>query len=151
MTGEEISSLYLEPSIKAFVSLTRGEGFGLPLLESAASGLPIIVTNWSGHLDFLQKKKFIPVHYKLVDIPSSKIDNRIFVEKSKWAEPIENDFKKKVKKFRHNYKIPQEWAKDLMTPIKENFSHKKICESYNSVLNGFLSSDITSFNNEDKK
>ena len=134
MTGEEISSLYVDTAVKAFVSLTRGEGFGLPLLEAAASGLPVIATDWSGHLDFLQKKKFIPVHYKLVDIPKSKIDKRIFVEGAKWAEPIENDFKKKIKKFRNNHEIPGEWAKSLMVSVRQNFSHQKICESYNTAI-----------------
>ena len=139
LTGAEISSLYTDPSVKAFISLTRGEGFGLPLLESAASGLPVITTNWSGHLDFLQKKKFIPIHYRLVEIPQSKIDNRIFVEGAKWAEPIENDFKKKVKKFRNNYEIPGEWAKSLMVSVRQNFSQQKICEDYNDVINAKVS------------
>ena len=142
LSGDEISSLYIDPSVKAFVSLTRGEGFGLPLLEAAASGLPVIVTDWSGHLDFLQKKKFIPVHYKLIDIPKTKIDKRIFVEGAKWAEPIENDFKKKVKKFRHNYEMPGEWAKKLMVSVRENFSQEKICKEYNSIIP--LSSKTTS-------
>ena len=40
------------------ISFTRGEGYGLPLVDAAASGLPIVATNWSGHLQFLSKGHF---------------------------------------------------------------------------------------------
>lgn len=40
----------------AFVLPTRGEGFGLPLIESSICGLPIISTKCSGHSDFLNNK-----------------------------------------------------------------------------------------------
>ncbi len=36
----------------AFVLPTRGEGFGMPVLEALATGLPVIVTGYSGPLDF---------------------------------------------------------------------------------------------------
>src|ERR1044072_1386725 len=42
MSDDEVAALYRHPKIKALVALTRGEGFGLPILEAAASGLPII-------------------------------------------------------------------------------------------------------------
>ena len=135
LTPAEISSLYTHPKASCFVSLTRGEGFGLPLLEAAASGLPIIATEWSGHLDFLKYGRFIPIHYKLKNVPQARLDDRIFVKDTKWAEPLENDFKKKVKKFRNNYEIPGQWAKNLMEPIREKFSHKAICKSYDKVIN----------------
>jgi len=45
------------PQVKALVALTRGEGYGLPILEAAASGLPVIATGWSGHMDFLKLGK----------------------------------------------------------------------------------------------
>ena len=35
------------------INLTKGEGFGRPLLEFTRSKKPIIASNWSGHLDFL--------------------------------------------------------------------------------------------------
>jgi len=39
----------------AFVLPTRGEGWGLPLIEAAASGLPIISTMYGGQVEFLSK------------------------------------------------------------------------------------------------
>ena len=36
---------------------THGEGFGLPLYEGSSAGLPVIATDWSGHLDFLSMKE----------------------------------------------------------------------------------------------
>ena len=37
LSNEEIVSLYTHPQIKCIVSPTRGEGYGLPLIEAAAS------------------------------------------------------------------------------------------------------------------
>ena len=80
LTTDEIVGLYRNPSVKCLINLTRGEGFGLPILEAAACEIPVIVTNWSAHLDFLNLGKFIPVHYKLVYITSQRIDNIIFYD-----------------------------------------------------------------------
>ena len=43
----EINYLYNHPKVKAMVSLTKGEGFGRPLLEFTTSKKPILATNWS--------------------------------------------------------------------------------------------------------
>ena len=138
LTSEEIAGIYRHESCKCLVSLTRGEGFGLPLLEAAASKVPVIVTNWSGHLDFMKLGKFIPINYNLKQIPGSRSDGRIFIEGSRWAEPIEDDFKRKVKKFRNSYEKPMAWAADLSEKITENFSHEKICSYYNSAWDKYV-------------
>jgi glycosyltransferase involved in cell wall biosynthesis len=134
LTPNEMSSIYKMKNTKCFVSLTRGEGFGLPLLESAACGLPIIATNWSGHLDFLRRGKFIPVNYVLSKIPEGRVDNRIFIKDTKWAEAIESDFKKKIQKFRVKSEIPTAWAKSLMETIRSEFSQDAICNTYDCVI-----------------
>ena len=138
MTEKELASLYRDETVKCLVSLTRGEGYGLPILEAAASDLPIIATNWSGHLDFLSHGKFIPVTFKLEQISKSRVDNRIFIEGTRWAEPLENNFKKKIKKFRHNYETPAVWAQDLGKKVREIYSQDSICKIYDDILNKHL-------------
>jgi len=138
MSEEEIARLYVHPKIKGMISLTRGEGFGLPLLEAAASGLPVIATNWSGHLDFLGLGKFIGVEYVLAPIHPSRIDNQIFVEGSRWAAVDEKDAKKKIRKFYEKPDIPTRWAKELQEKIREKFSPSAIQESYNEAAKEFV-------------
>jgi len=138
MTSEEVAGLYHHPDIKALVSLTRGEGYGLPLLEAAASGLPVIATNWSGHLDFLKRGKFINVDYSLRDVHPSRIDNHIWIKGSKWAEPDEAHAKKRIKKFRESPATPTGWAKDLSKTLKKEFSQSAIVGYYNKILGDYL-------------
>lgn len=138
MTQEEIASLYVHPKISALVALTRGEGFGLPILEAAASGLPVITTNWSGHLDFMSKGKFVKVGYSLAEIHKSRVDNRIFLSGMKWADPIEKDAKIRLRKFYKSPDIPKSWAEDLQKTLVEQYSHEQICKEYDEVFNGLI-------------
>lgn len=52
MSGEKLPSLYT--SADAYVLLTRGEGFGLPMAEAMACGLPCVLPNNSAYMDFVK-------------------------------------------------------------------------------------------------
>lgn len=140
LTSDELISMYRHPKVKCLVSLTRGEGFGLPLLEASACELPVMATNWSAHLDFLNLGKFIPINYKLVQIPSNRIDNRIFLNGMKWADPSREDFVKKIKKLRNKYNMPKQWAVDLSKKVALEFSAASIIPKYNSMLDEVIKS-----------
>ena len=64
----EMSLLYQRHDV--FVLPTKGEGWGLPMIEAAAAGLPIITTMWSGNTEFLNpiKNSVVPVEYDMVPI-----------------------------------------------------------------------------------
>lgn len=133
MLDDDVASLYKHPQTKALVALTRGEGFGLPILEAAASGLPIIATGWSGHTDFLKHGKYVSVYYQLNEIHPTRVDDKIFMKGARWATPSEEDFKHRVIKFRHSSAIPKEWAADLKVKIQETYSLDKICSYYDEA------------------
>jgi hypothetical protein len=125
LSEAEMSALYRHPKIKACVSLTHGEGYGLPLIEAAACGLPVIATNWSGHLDFLRvdgKSRFVPVDYTLQPIPASCVWKDVMEEGSLWANPKEEDAKLKMAKVVLSYDRPREWAEELAAWIAANIN-----------------------------
>lgn len=69
---DQIVELYRQHHV--FVLPTKGEGWGLPLIEAAASGMPIITTMYSGHTEFLQHigSSVVPVDYDLENIECSE-------------------------------------------------------------------------------
>lgn len=78
----QMGSLYR--SADCFVLPTRGEGFGMPVLEAMASGLPTIATNWSGPADFLHEG----VGYPLETRSLVKAEARCpYYEGFEWADP----------------------------------------------------------------
>lgn len=138
MTTEEMASLYKSKKISAYLTLTRGEGYGLPILEAAACDLPVICTDWSGHMDFMKLGKHIGVDYDLVNVPEGRIDNEIFVKGSRWAQPKEDDFKKRARKFVDSQAVPKQWAVDHGQKIREKYSFEAVSALYDKELGDIL-------------
>jgi glycosyltransferase involved in cell wall biosynthesis len=138
MSDQEIASLYLHKDIKCLVAATRGEGYGLPLIEAAAAGMPVIATNWSGHLDFLKQGSFLPVNYALKEIQDSRVDNRIFLKGFKWAEPDEASFKQCLQAIIDNYDIIKSKSENYKEYIRSNFSKSNISNIYKDLITEVL-------------
>lgn len=83
LTDSEMNELYNHSKIKAMVSFTKGEGFGRPLLEFSVSAKPVIVSNYSGHLDFL-KDNSILLAGKLEQIHPSAVVKDMLLAESSW-------------------------------------------------------------------
>jgi len=130
----EISTLYRNKTVKALIAPTRGEGWGLPILDAACAGLPIITTDYSGHLDFLESVKFLPLDYALVPVPPSRCDGRVWIEGSKWADVKESSFKSRVKKFRKGSTLPEEWAKSAAPKLQKEYSLNAVSMEYDKFM-----------------
>jgi glycosyltransferase involved in cell wall biosynthesis len=138
MTNKEFADLYTHPQIKALVTLTHGEGFGLPILEAAVAGLPVIATDWSAHTEFLNQGKFIKVECSLGPIHQSRVDNSIFMPDAKWAFPNEQDFKRKIRRFYNSPAIPKTWSTELRTKLLNTHSPETISEKYTKLFEGII-------------
>lgn len=78
----QLGSLYR--AADCFVLATRGEGWGMPILEAMASGLPTIATNWSAQTDFLNEHTGYPIRVKRL-IPA--VAKCPYYHGFSWAEP----------------------------------------------------------------
>lgn len=142
MTDAEMNSLYNHDKVKALVSLSHAEGFGLPLFEAAYNGLPVIATDWSGHLDFLTmpqkgnktKKMFLPVSYDLKNIQKEAVWDGVLQADSQWAFPKSWDYKKKLKSIISNYGEAKSKAVKLKEYLLKEFSEES---QYNKMVESF--------------
>jgi len=94
LSEKEMAGLY--KSCSCLVSATRGEGFGMAFLEAQACGLPVIVTGWGGHLDFLNTDNAMLVNYKLR--PAREIQYDCQDTNAQVAEPDVFDMADKMRK-----------------------------------------------------
>lgn len=71
-------------SADCFVLASHGEGWGLPILEAMACGLPAIATDWSGPRDFMNETNAYPVQVERI-VPAA-VKNPVYSGFG-WAEP----------------------------------------------------------------
>lgn len=84
LSDTEMNELYNHDKVKAMVNLTKGEGFGRPLLEFSFTDKPIITTNYSGHIDFLSPEHTTLLNGDLTNVHSSAAVKDMIMEEFKW-------------------------------------------------------------------
>lgn len=90
LSPDQLPDLYA--AADCYVVPTRGEGWNHPALEAAASGLPVITTAWSGHLEFLNDTNSYLIPIKgLEPVPAYGIPNDAVYTGSRWAIPSLED------------------------------------------------------------
>jgi glycosyltransferase involved in cell wall biosynthesis len=145
MKPSEISSLYSHPKIKCIVSLTHGEGFGLPLFEAAYNGLPVIAPDWSGHKDFLYapittkskgkkvtkiKNCFLKVDYTLKPIQPEAVWDGVVSADSQWCFADEKSYKKQLRNMLVQYDRRKHLAQKLQKYLVSTFTPETQYEQF---------------------
>ncbi len=98
----QLGALYR--SADCYVSVGRGEGWDLPLMEAMACGLPSIATDWGAHTEFVHEEIAYPLRLRGV-VPA---DARPPYGKGfRWADP---DPEHLAHLFRHVFEHPDEAA-----------------------------------------
>lgn len=119
LTNKEMNNLYNHKKVKAMVSFTKGEGFGRPLLEFTQSGKPIIASNWSGPVDFLNSKYTLLIDGELKNVHESASWDKMILKESKWFYIDVKKAKKALKEVFKNYKKYLDLSKKQMVENKK--------------------------------
>jgi glycosyltransferase involved in cell wall biosynthesis len=128
-----MNELYNHSKVKAMISLTKGEGFGRPLLEFTLSKKPIICSGWSGQIDFLDPKFTNLIGGQLTQVhPSTQ--NQFLIPESKWFSPDHGQVGHYIKDVFENYKNYTENAKRQAFKSKNEFSWDKMKDQIDTIL-----------------
>jgi glycosyltransferase involved in cell wall biosynthesis len=136
-TDEEMNELYNNPKVKAMVSLTKGEGFGRPLLEFTLTKKPLITTAWSGHVDFLNPEFTNLVGGQLSNVHPSAANQWLLAE-SQWFSVDNGQTGFYIKDVFENYKNYTEKAKRQAYKSKTEFSWDKMKEKLDNLLDSSI-------------
>ena len=143
MTEEELAGLYTHPKVKALVSLSHGEGFGLPIFEAAYYGLPVITTEWSGPTDFLYcankegkiKPHFARVNFTLQPIQQEAVWGGVLEKDTMWAFPIALSVKEQMRAVYKDCDRYRSQAKRLASYIQKEFEASKMYDKFIKAVN----------------
>jgi glycosyltransferase involved in cell wall biosynthesis len=138
MSDAQMAGLYRHNKIKAFVTATHGEGFGFPIFEAVNTGLPVVATDWSGHLDFLSmpdeqgkdKKMFAKVDFELKQIDPSHVWPGVMEAQAAWAYPTVGSLRSRMREVYKDSGRFNSWAKKLSAHNKEKFDKVLVYKAF---------------------
>lgn len=117
-----------------YLSLHRGEGFGLGIAEAMSLGKPVIVTNYSSPTEFCDETNAILVPYRLVKPPAGMIDHAYYVDVREWAEPDIEQAASALHRLRNDAELRNQLGERARRSIREQFSTAAFRQSIDAFL-----------------
>jgi hypothetical protein len=132
-TDNEMNEIYNHSKVKAMVNLTKGEGFGRPLLEFSLTNKPIITTNWSGHIDYLNPEFVTLLPGALNKVHPSAANNMLLAD-AEWFNVDYGQAGYYLRDVFENYKGYAENAKRQGFQSRTKFSFDAMKEKLDKVF-----------------
>jgi len=133
----EMNELYNHSKVKAMVSLTKGEGFGRPLLEFSLAKKPIIASGWSAPIEFLDPSFTVALKGEVKPVHSSSVNNWI-IKEAQWFNVDYGQVGHYLKDMFENYKKYTDGAKRQAYKSKNEFSWDKMFEKVDQTLTQYI-------------
>jgi hypothetical protein len=130
-----------------FVLPTHGEGFGLPIFEALACGVPVITTAYGAPNELLRddtdKKNPLPgVHLLNYHLVKSR-DIYEYLKDNKWAEPSLEQLAEKMRYVYENYAKEKERALETSVLIRQKFAWSNVVKPILERLDAIYSEQKT--------
>ncbi|MAJ22544.1 MAG: hypothetical protein CMI75_02005 [Candidatus Pelagibacter sp.] len=138
LSDTEVNYLYNHPKVKTMISLTHGEGFGRPLLEATMTGLPVMASNWSGHLDFLSSTDSILLGGELKQVPKCQIWKDIIISDSQWFNVSEQQSYKAMNYCFKEHNEVKSKALNLMKTNRDKFTLDKMIQKLDEIVTPYV-------------
>jgi hypothetical protein len=132
-TDVEMNQIYNHPKVKAMVNLTKGEGFGRPLLEFSLTNKPIITSNWSGHIDYLNPEFVTLLPGTMTKVHPSAANNMLLAE-SEWFSVDYGQTGGYLRDVFENYKNYTDKAKRQGFQSRTKFSFEAMKEKLDTLF-----------------
>jgi len=137
LSESELNDLYNDKKVKAFLMFTKGEGYGRPLAEFATTGKPILVSNWSGHKDFLPEENTVYLEGELKNVHQTAA-NKFLLKESKWFNVDYSKAAASIFDVYKNYKSHTKKSAGLKTNINNNFNLDKMTKRFGEILDKYV-------------
>jgi len=132
-TDIEMNEIYNHSKVKAMINLTKGEGFGRPLLEFSLVNKPIITTNWSGHIDYLNPEFVTLLQGTMAKVHPSAANNMLLAD-AEWFNVDHGHVGHYLKDVFENYRGYAENAKRQGFQSRTKFSFDAMKEKLDKVF-----------------
>ena len=119
-----------------YLSLHRGEGFGLGIAEAMSLAKPVVATDYSSTTEFCNKANSIPVPYSIVKVPEGMHDHPCYHAVKEWAEPDTNEAAKAIARLYNDPSLRLTLGAAAKAFIEEHFSTENFRKSINDFLAG---------------
>ena len=118
-----------------YVSLHRSEGLGLGMAEAMYLGKPVIATNYSGNLEFMNERNACLVKFDMVPVSN---ESYIYGSGQKWADPDTYDAANYMIRIIDDVTYRESLSRQASIDMRNNFSKSRFEKIINQRLNEIL-------------
>jgi glycosyltransferase involved in cell wall biosynthesis len=112
-------------SFDCYVLATRGEGWGMPIIEAMACGLPVIATEWSAHLDFFHAGVGFPIEVERL-VPA--IARCPYYHGLRWAQPSYENLRQQLRKVYSDPLSARSIGRAAADHVSEHYTYQKAAD-----------------------
>lgn len=132
LSGEQIEDLHRAGDV--FVSLTRGEGWGMGGCEALVRGRPVLMTGWSGQLDYLGSEWPWLVNYRLTQVTPWP-QQASFLASQRWAQADLAHAAELMRGLHRDLPTAMSYATQTAEALRQRLSMERMTEHLLASLN----------------